>query len=164
MRAILRDTSVTTVRTWFALTVDLLSRPPGQLLGAFAEGRVVGVLVASNTRGAPFAGQVRWLWRAVLALGPAIAWRTVAHDRRRAATFPDGEAAVVEFVAVDPAMRGQGVARRLFDTLHRGAGAVWLETTRTENLTIFARLGYRRVESREEGGVTYHAMLRGGES
>jgi len=160
MVAILRGGLPGAIRPWFAATLGMLSEPPGRLLGAFEGGRLIGVLVGSHSRGASAGRQLGWLARVTLTLGPAVAWRTIGHDRQRAKGFPPGGALLVEFVAVDPDMRGRGVARHLFEVFHGAGEPVWLETTRVQNLTIFARLGYRQEQSFVQDGVTYYAMLR----
>jgi predicted N-acetyltransferase YhbS len=66
---------------------------------------------------------------------------------------------VIENVAVDPARQGEGIGRRLLEfaeeTARRaGIGTVALYTHEmmTENLALYARLGYEEDERRRENG------------
>lgn len=145
------------MREWFALTLDLLARDPGAIIGLRHEGRLAGVIVVG---GGGQGGELRWLFRALARLGWGIALRTIAHDRARQRLIGAGETRIVEFVAVDRALRGRGLGAILFAAAHAGGHRFWLETTRTENRAIFARMGYRDVSRRVEHGVTYFAMER----
>jgi ribosomal protein S18 acetylase RimI-like enzyme len=117
------------------------------------------VLLYASPAGAGVLRQFAWASRVAVRCGFGVVTRTIDHDRGRRGHGARGRQ-VVEFVAVDPAMRGQGVARRLFEALHAGGASHWLETTRPENLPIFGRLGYRETSRRVEDGVTYFAMER----
>jgi GNAT superfamily N-acetyltransferase len=68
---------------------------------------------------------------------------------------------LIENVAVDPARQGEGVGRRLLEfaeeTARRaGIGTVALYTHEkmTENLALYARLGYEEDERRRENGFS----------
>jgi ribosomal protein S18 acetylase RimI-like enzyme len=145
---------------WFRVTLELFAPPYGLVLGADEGGELRGVLVRGSTTGAGSVRQLAWLVQAVIAVGARAVWRTIEHDRHRAASFQASGAHVVEFVAVDPAFRGGGVGRSLFEASHADGGIHWLETTRAVNLPIFARLGYQLTSKRTELGVTYHVMQR----
>lgn len=157
MLAIIGGARPEALRRWFALTLDLLARTPGAVLGIRRGGRLAGVMVLG---GVGTGGQMGWLIRALTGLGWGIAARTIAHDRGRRKTMGGVAARIVEFVAVDRAMRGQGLGAALFGAAHAGGGRFWLETTRAENRAIFARIGYRESQRRSEHGVTYYAMER----
>lgn len=149
---------------WFRSALPLLAPAPGRLLGAFEGDALCGVLVGGHTSGPGAARQLSWLLHALGAVGPVPVWRTIAHDQNRTKTFPAGGARIVEFVATDPAQRGRGVGRSLFEASHADGAPHWLETTRERNLPIFARLGYVETSRRDEHGVSYFAMQRPGET
>ncbi len=66
---------------------------------------------------------------------------------------------LVENVAVDPAAQGRGLGRRLMEFAEERASAqgasrvtLYANEVMTENLAIYAHLGYREVRRRAEGG------------
>jgi len=66
---------------------------------------------------------------------------------------------LIENVAVDPAHQGAGVGRALLGFAEDTAREAGLDATRlythekmSENLALYARLGYREFERRDEGG------------
>ena len=66
---------------------------------------------------------------------------------------------LVENIAVDPAAQGHGLGRLLMEFAEQRAGAqgasrvtLYTNEVMTENLTIYAHLGYREVTRRAEGG------------
>jgi GNAT superfamily N-acetyltransferase len=68
---------------------------------------------------------------------------------------------VIENVAVDPARQGEGIGRRLLDfaeemARHAGIDTVALYTHEkmSENLALYARLGYEEDERRRENGFS----------
>jgi ribosomal protein S18 acetylase RimI-like enzyme len=70
-----------------------------------------------------------------------------------------GDALLVENVAVAPAAQGQGFGRKLMEfaerqALARGLSKLTLYTNEvmTENLELYARLGFREVSRRAEDG------------
>jgi ribosomal protein S18 acetylase RimI-like enzyme len=70
-----------------------------------------------------------------------------------------GDALLIENVAVAPAAQGQGFGRRLIEfaqrqALAQGLGKLTLYTNEvmTENLALYARLGFREVSRRAEDG------------
>jgi GNAT superfamily N-acetyltransferase len=144
---------------WFDATLGLLAPPSGLCLVAYDGPAPCGVLLSSAPTGPGAGRQLVWSVRVWLSAGMEAVLRTASHDRHRRGGHA-GSRTVVEFVAVDPARRGQGVGARLFSALHERGGQHWLETTRPENLPIFARLGYRETSRRIEHGVTYIAMER----
>jgi GNAT superfamily N-acetyltransferase len=145
---------------WFRSALPLLAPAPGRLVGAFEDNALCGVLVGGHTSGPGAGRQVSWLLRALASVGPGPAWRTIVHDQNRTRTFPPDGAQIVEFVATDPAQRGRGIGRALFEASHADGAPHWLETTRERNLPIFARLGYVETSRRVEHGVSYYAMQR----
>ena len=144
---------------WFDATLTLLAPPAGQCLVAHDGLALCGVLLSSAPTGPGVWRQLAWSARVWLGAGTEAVLRTASHDRHRRGPHA-GSSTVVEFVAVDPARRGQGIGAQLFAALHDRGGRHWLETTRPENLPIFARLGYRETSRRIEHGVTYIAMER----
>lgn len=144
---------------WFAATLSLLAPPAGTCLVAHDGASVCGVILTSTPTGPGVWRQVVWTARVGLAAGLDVLLRTARHDQARRGHNP-GASPVVEFVAVDPARRGQGIARQMFDAVHALGRQQWLETTKPENLPIFGRLGYREMSRRVELGVTYFAMER----
>jgi GNAT superfamily N-acetyltransferase len=66
---------------------------------------------------------------------------------------------LIENVAVDPARQGEGVGRALLGFAEDSAREVGLDAIRlythekmSENLALYAHLGYREFERRDEGG------------
>lgn len=145
---------------WFQLILRLTAATPGQAFCARDGDGLAGVLLLGRAAGAPVLPQLTWLVRALFSLHGGIIARTMAHDRARRSAMSDPRARIVEFVAVDATRRGQGIGAALFAAAHGHGGPFWLETTRPENLPIFARLGYREVGRRTEHGVSYFAMER----
>lgn len=145
---------------WFRLILRLTAATPGQAFCARDGDGLAGVLLLGRAAGAPVLPQLAWPARALFTLDLGVIARTMAHDRARRGAMSDPRARVIEFVAVDAARRGQGIGAALFTAAHGQGGPFWLETTRPENLPIFARLGYRETGRRTEHGVSYFAMER----
>lgn len=81
--------------------------------------------------------------------------------------IPDGAALMIENVAVSPRHQGRGYGRRLMDfaeeqARERGAPALTLYTNEkmTENLALYARLGYRETGRRTEDGFARVYMVK----
>jgi ribosomal protein S18 acetylase RimI-like enzyme len=75
---------------------------------------------------------------------------------------------LIENVAVDPARQGEGVGRALMDFAEDSARAAGLDVIRlythekmSENLALYARLGYREFERRDEGGFDRVFLAKG---
>lgn len=73
--------------------------------------------------------------------------------------IPKPDSLLVENVAVDPSRQGEGIGRALLafaegEATRAGLGRLTLYTHEkmSENLALYARLGYSVDESREEGG------------
>jgi ribosomal protein S18 acetylase RimI-like enzyme len=74
---------------------------------------------------------------------------------------PDGEALMVENVAVDPAQQGRGLGRTLLDFAEeqaRGRGAsemrLYTHERMTSNIELYRRLGWEEYERRESNGFS----------
>jgi ribosomal protein S18 acetylase RimI-like enzyme len=74
---------------------------------------------------------------------------------------PEQESMLVENVAVSPAAQGSGLGLRLMDFAERQALScglhrmtLYTNEVMTENLSIYARLGYRETARRSEGGYS----------
>jgi GNAT superfamily N-acetyltransferase len=98
----------------------------------------------------------------------------VAEDGRRDAGEEGGAEAVglivlvelddrllIENVAVDPARQGEGIGRRLLEFAEQTARSAGIETVAlythekmSENLALYARLGYEEDERRREDGFS----------
>jgi GNAT superfamily N-acetyltransferase len=72
---------------------------------------------------------------------------------------PDGDALLVENVAVHPNAQGNGLGRRLLDFAEHqarahGLGRLYLYTheVMTENIAVYTHLGYREFARREDHG------------
>ncbi len=72
----------------------------------------------------------------------------------------------LEFIAVDPALQGNGVGRMLLEKTEeycltdRSTTGVHLYTGDDRNRAIYERFGYELVEERRAGGVTGYHMFR----
>lgn len=71
----------------------------------------------------------------------------------------DGDSLLIENVAVDPPAQGSGLGRRLMEFAERRASesglrrlTLYTNEVMTENLAIYARLGYHEVARRSEDG------------
>jgi ribosomal protein S18 acetylase RimI-like enzyme len=80
---------------------------------------------------------------------------------------PEQDAMLVENVAVSPAAQGRGLGRALmefaeYQAMTRGLRRMTLYTNEvmTENLAIYARLGYRETARRSEGGYSRVFMAK----
>lgn len=80
---------------------------------------------------------------------------------------PEEGSMLVENIAVSPAAQGSGLGRRLMafaehQALSRGLNRITLYTNEvmTENLAIYARLGYSETERRSEGGYSRVFMAK----
>ncbi|MDR2985741.1 MAG: GNAT family N-acetyltransferase [Nocardiopsaceae bacterium] len=81
--------------------------------------------------------------------------------------IPEQESMLVENIAVSPAAQGSGIGRRLMEfaeqqALARGLRRMTLYTNEvmTENLAIYAKLGYRETARRAEGGYSRVFMAK----
>ncbi|MCZ4273965.1 GNAT family N-acetyltransferase [Maritalea porphyrae] len=152
------------MRGWFLATLDMWLEQKQHMYVAFDGDQLVGVLIAGHTRNTVTGlQQLKWAWRVGLSCGLTPILRTAQHDAERRAHFKGQAAHIVEFVGVSAKARGKGVGRQLFDQFHakleKGA-TVWLETTRDENLSIFAKLGYRQCAQSTSLGVRFTQMLK----
>jgi ribosomal protein S18 acetylase RimI-like enzyme len=73
----------------------------------------------------------------------------------------DDEGFLIENVAVHPSHQGRGLGRTLLETAetaarNEGFGAIHLSTHElmTENLALYARIGYEEYDRRSEGGFS----------
>lgn len=87
--------------------------------------------------------------------------------RKSASYRPDEPHWHLGLVAVDPAYRGQGLATRLLthclEEIDRDGFPVFLESTNAANLTLYERLGFRKLaEVREGFSPARYPMLRPG--
>jgi ribosomal protein S18 acetylase RimI-like enzyme len=75
--------------------------------------------------------------------------------------IPAADHLLIENVAVDPSLHGQGIGRRLMEFAEHRAEALGLDELRlytnaamTENLAFYPRLGYREDDRRGEAGFS----------
>ncbi|HSH57100.1 MAG TPA: GNAT family N-acetyltransferase [Halomonas sp.] len=138
----------------------------GQVLGAFADQRLVGVAALAAPGGCqPTFTDKRRALPALLANGPASALRMRAWVRvwaRRDADMPAHWH--LGPLAVAPEWQGQGVGSRLLgqlcDHLDRQHGLGYLETDLPENVRLYRRFGFATLASEPVIGVTHWFMQR----
>jgi len=137
------------IAAWFAATVHLHIATDQPAWVVVADDCVVGV--ALLTRPQARYGVTAWLrWVATVGrhCGWDTVWRTARHEQQRARYRPAQPHAVLEFIAVAGAYRGQGIATLLLATAQQWsatdavATGIWLETTRPSNIPFFERYGY----------------------
>lgn len=135
------------MRCWFVATLTMWHAQKQILLAAYDGDQLVGVLLGGHSAlKVSGLAQLKWSLEVGWRCGFGAVLRTAQHDQERQKQFNSASAHIVEFVAVDAIQRGRGVGRDLFVAYHQmiGEGAyIWLETTRSENLSIFTKLGYR---------------------
>lgn len=134
-------------RTWFAALFTLLENDAESVLTAIQGETVVGVAVTTRSDLAPSSVKMlRWLWQSLRRLGSGMTLRTILHDRRRAKQLPEHPARIVEFICVAETQRGQGIAGILFDGVSKMSEienrVLWLETTKPQNIPVFAKYGF----------------------
>ena len=152
------------VKGWFEVTLHTWLANKQIVLAAYNDQQLVGVLVAGHTlfKMNVFT-QLKWAWGVWHVGGLSPVLRTMKHDKEPEATCSGLVMHIVEFVAVDPNQRGAGVGRQLFDAFHNrldGHSPVWLETTRQENLPIFAKLGYQESSRTVSFDVEHIQMIK----
>ncbi|MGN6793246.1 MAG: GNAT family N-acetyltransferase [Streptosporangiaceae bacterium] len=81
--------------------------------------------------------------------------------------IPEQDNLLVENVAVSPEAQGSGIGRRLMEFAERQAQfrglrrmTLYTNEVMTENLAIYARLGYRETARRTEGGYSRVFMAK----
>lgn len=146
-------------KRWFEVLIGVVSRGGGIVLGVEHAGALAGVLLLDTGGRVRVGAQCRAILALIATVGVGGLYRLARHDRLRRGTM-GGRRSVVEFVAVDSATRGRGVARMLFAAAqqHREGRVMWLDTTKPENVAIFAALGFVTVGEFVDGGVRFTAM------
>ncbi len=102
---------------WFDATLQ--TWPKSQVLVAMRDDAFVGgnILSLGNEPPKP-QFLLMWFMRQALAFGFSVPWRVMQHEQLRIKHYPQHADLVIEFVAVDAAARGQGLARRLFEAAY----------------------------------------------
>lgn len=152
------------MRCWFVATMQMWQAKEQIMLAALDGDQLVGVLLGGHSAlKVSGLAQLQWSLKVGWRCGFGTVVRTAQHDRERQNQFNSASAHIVEFVAVDVTKRGRGVGRDLFAAYHQSVGkeaTTWLETTRSENLSIFTKLGYRESSRSISLGAKFVQMVR----
>lgn len=148
---------------WYVETLRMWLKNDQPVLCAIKSDELIGILIVTDTSlQMGWLSQIWWALKVTVKNGIAPVQRAMEHDSKREKQFASMPSFIVEFVAVAQSARGQGVGKALFEVLHTSYAekAGWLETTKEENLSIFAKLGYEHVRTNVSHGVDHHQMKR----
>ncbi len=134
---------------WFhaTLTLHLALQQPNWII--IQNNELAGIAIVNvPTQRLNVRAWLRWILAVGRHCGVGMIWRTIRHEHQRARYRPVQPHAVLEFIAVQPAYRKQGLATALLDTVadwikQQACSTVWLETTRQQNVRFFEQSGYR---------------------
>lgn len=156
------DNAVGRMTKWFDLT--LKHWPVSQVLVAVKDGELVGSNIVSFGNKPPdWQFLLIWFAQQCIAFGPSVPLNVMRHEQKRLKTYSAHADLVIEFVAVDENVRGQGLARRLFDAAYDQVdrpASVALETGNPQNVAIYHHMGYQVVARYEDDGVEYVVMTK----
>lgn len=145
---------------WFEATLQ--TWPKSQVLVAMRDDIFVGGNIVSLGNEPPKPQfLLMWFLRQALAFGFSVPWRIMQHEKLRMEKYPHSADLVIEFVAVDAAARGQGLARRLFEAAYARLStpaSIALETGNPQNVAIYNHMGYQERVRYIDEGVEYIVM------
>jgi ribosomal protein S18 acetylase RimI-like enzyme len=131
------------------------------------DGEVLGVSLAEEPGASlPHLAAARELVRLLRRAGPGVAFRAIRGQLALMRERPREPHYYLGMLAVDPRVRGRGLARALLEDLHRVSEShpdsigVALDTSNAPNVTLYERFGYHTVSRLRVSGADTWCMLR----
>ncbi|MCF4099419.1 GNAT family N-acetyltransferase [Maritalea mediterranea] len=147
---------------WFHITLG--AWPSSHVMVARKGGQIAGGnIVSLGNEAPPLRFLVKWFWQQGWALGFRVPWQMVQHERKRLKHYSDKADLVIEFLAVDQAARGQGLARHLLEAAYAQVNrptTIALETGNPQNVALYQHLGYQVVARYSDNGVDYVVLTK----
>ncbi len=153
------------VKQWFKATLKMLIKNKQKINCALLNDEIVGVSIVTHSAYQPSGlDLIKWTYSVLLSCGLTTVINSANHDKNRKHSFTNVNQYILEFIAVNENLRGNGVGKQLFSSLNDIADkeklSIWLETTKESNTQIFKKVGYELIDTKNELDVDYYIMIR----